>query len=227
LQVVDAPFQDQLRWTSTEGYAHEGPRSVSAARRPQFVVSVFNDIGLSSDTILEAEKTVQQVYQQTGLAIVWQNCSPKSGPEFGNCSHRIDGRHLVLHIVHAFSTLAADVCGVAFLDADGFGTYCDLSNDRIVELHRRTRAGESRILGVVAAHELGHLLLGSHPHSSTGIMRPQMLERDFGGKELGSTNFSRQPAQTILQRLAVTVSKQEAAVIASGGNEPVGRGRES
>jgi hypothetical protein len=74
--------------------------------------------------------------------------------------------------------------------------------DRILKLHRRGKASEARILGVVAAHELGHLLLGSDAHSSIGIMRPQLQEKDFSAAEPGATTFSLQQRRRISDRLA-------------------------
>ncbi len=40
----------------------------------------------------------------------------------------------------------------------------------IEETARRWQAGVSSILGAVMAHEIGHLLLDSHAHGSSGIM---------------------------------------------------------
>jgi len=83
------------------------------------------------------------------------------------------------------------------------------------ELHRRGRASEATILAIVAAHELGHLLLGSHAHSPIGIMRPQMRARDLWTPELGTTTFSREQTQKISARLvrikAESVSKSHGA----------------
>jgi hypothetical protein len=141
------------------------------------------------------------IYQQAGLSIIWKNClaQPELQPE--RCIQTVDNRHFVLHIEHRARTLETDIYGVAFLGEDGSGAYCDVFYDRIAELHHHGRASEATILGIVAAHELGHLLLGSHAHSPIGIMRPQLQAKDFWVPELGATTFSRQQTLRISDRL--------------------------
>jgi hypothetical protein len=168
--------------------------------RPQVFVSVFNNAGVDNATVLVAEKLASKIYEQAGLSITWKNCLAR--PNLETCMHTVDNHHLVLHIEHHALTLENDVYGVAFLDENGSGVYCDIFYDRISELHHRGKAGEATILGIVAAHELGHLLLGLHSHSPIGIMRPQLQAKDFWASELGATTFSRQQTQRISERLA-------------------------
>ena len=167
--------------------------------RPIVIVSVFNSAGVDATTVLRAEKMTSQIYEQAGLSIIWKNCLAQPELKGERCIETVDNRHLVLHVQHRARTLATDIYGVAFLGEDGSGSYCDVFYDRIVELHRRSRASEATILGIVA--ELGHLLLGAHSHSSIGIMRPQLQARDFWTLELGATMFSRKQTQTISDRL--------------------------
>lgn len=175
----------------------------TVGERPQVLVSVVNNAGVDDATILLAENTASRIYEQAGPSIIWKNCRPQPEPKPERCVQTVDSRHLVLRIEHHGRTLDTDVYGVAFLGKDGFGTYCDVFYDRIVELHHQGKASEATILGIVAAHELGHLLLGSHAHSAIGIMRPQLQPEDFWAPKPGTTTFSRQQAQRISDRLAL------------------------
>lgn len=168
---------------------------------PQVFVSVLNDAGVDNVTVLSAEKLASWIYGQAGLSIIWKNCLAQPELKSERCIQTVDNRHLVLHIVHRSRTLETDIYGIAFLDEFGSGAYCDVFYDRIAELHHRGRASEATILGIVAAHELGHLLLGSHAHSPVGIMRPQLQEKDFWVPELGTTTFRHQQTQRISDRL--------------------------
>jgi hypothetical protein len=182
---------------------------------PKVLVSVFNNARVGDATILLAEKMASQIYEQAGLSIVWKNCFAQPELKGERCIQTVDNRHFVLHIEHQARTLQMDIYGVAFLGEDGSGAYCDVFYDRIAELHHRGRASEATILGIIAAHELGHLLLGSHAHSPIGIMRPQLQAKDFWVPELGATTFSRQQTQRISDRLvriqAETGSKSHGA----------------
>jgi hypothetical protein len=175
----------------------------SVDERPEVFVSVFNNAGVDDATVLLAEKMASRIYQEAGLSIIWKNCLAEPELKSDRCVPMLDNRHLVLHIERQARTLqAADIYGVAFLDPDGTGVYCDVFYDRIVKLHHASKASEATILGIVATHELGHLLLGSHAHAPVGIMRPQLQAKDFWTPELGSTAFSRQQTQRISDRLA-------------------------
>jgi hypothetical protein len=165
------------------------------------LVSVFNDAGVDDATVLVAEKMVSQIYEQAGLLVVWRNCVSEPGPRRQGCIGTVDNRHLVLHIEHNTQTLGADAYGVAFLGEDGSGSYCDVFYDRIVALYQRGRASEAKILAIIAAHELGHLLLGSHAHSPIGIMRPQLQAKDFWKPEPGGITFTPRQTQRISNRL--------------------------
>lgn len=168
---------------------------------PQVFVSVLNDAGVDNVTVLSAEKLASWIYGQAGLSIIWKNCLAQPELKSERCIQTVDNRHLVLRIAHRSRTLKTDIYGIAFLDEFGSGAYCDVFYDRIAELHHRGRASEATILGIVAAHELGHLLLGSHAHSPVGIMRPQLQEKDFWVPELGTTTFSHRQTQRISDRL--------------------------
>ena len=67
-------------------------------------------------------------------------------------------RPVCLHIVPTGKTSSDLVFGLAFLDERGVGKYSDVFLDRIEEACAESGADLSRLLGAVAAHELGHLL---------------------------------------------------------------------
>jgi hypothetical protein len=167
----------------------------------QIVVSVFNRAGANPATVRAAEKMAARIYEQVGISIAWRNCRAQAEPELERCEAATDHGQLVLNIEHQPRTLVADAFGVAFLGNDGWGTFCDVFYDRILELHRDGRASEETILGMVMAHELGHLLLGSNSHSDTGIMRPKWQSENFLAPFFEVTKFSRQQVQKISDRL--------------------------
>lgn len=170
-------------------------------RHEQIAVSVFNRAGADQATVVGAEKMAAKIYEQIGVPIVWKNCRTQAEPELERCEPTTDRGQLVLNIEHQARTLVADAFGVAFLGNDGWGTFCDVFYDRVRNLHRGTRASEETILGMVVAHEIGHLLLGSNSHSDMGIMRPQWQPQDFLAPKFGVTRFSRQQVQKICDRL--------------------------
>jgi len=183
-------------------------RSLPGQVHPQIVVWVYNDAGVEGATILGAEKIAAQIYQRAGFEIAWNNCPSLPGAGHTGCLQALPPGRIFLHIEHQPRTPAEGIYGVAFLGDGGWGAYCDLFYDRIVALHRQGAASEARMLGIIAAHEIGHLLLGSNAHSPEGIMRPQWQSEDFWRPGPGGTAFSCQQQQKILSRLALLRNKE-------------------
>ena len=71
---------------------------------------------------------------------------------------------------------------------------------RIQQLAAAKQVPVSAILGVVIAHELGHLLLGPG-HSPSGVMRPFCGHPEFDLAQRGQPGFSRHQARQMQARL--------------------------
>jgi len=171
-----------------------------AADRLQITVLVYNHADVEPATLLAAQKTTAKTYEKAGVAIVWRNCPAET--EANRCVQTADPDQLVLNIAHQTQMLTSDTYGVAFSGRDGWGTVCDVFYDRILELHRSfPRADEATILGVIVAHELGHLLLGENSHSATGVMQAVFQYQDFIPMSFGGITLTRQQAQKICSRL--------------------------
>src|SRR5262249_7836786 len=140
------------------------------------------------------------IYGEAGFNVVWNNCFETEGT---GCVERTEDNHLVLHVLGSkpIDTKSAEVYGMAFLGEDGDGSYCDVFYAPISELYTQGRAPLAKILGVVIAHELGHLLLGAGGHSSAGLMRPQLPATSFSFLEPGAFAFDRTQAHKISARL--------------------------
>jgi hypothetical protein len=68
----------------------------------------------------------------------------------------------------------------------------------IQELAHNLDVDQAQLLGIAMAHEVGHLLLGSQPHSLKGIMRPSLSKSDLYDGLQGLLRFT--PEQTRLMR---------------------------
>jgi hypothetical protein len=166
----------------------------------QIIVLVYNHASVKAATLLAAETTAAKTYEKIGVVVIWKNCPPETDAD--RCIQTDDLDQLVLNIAHQPQAFTSDTFGVAFSGRDGWGTVCDVYYDRILELHRRfPGAVEATTLGIIMAHELGHLLLGSNSHSATGVMRPVWQYQAFRPSTFGVITFNRQQAQEISDRL--------------------------
>jgi hypothetical protein len=118
----------------------------------------------------------------------------------------------VVHIVRTGRVNSDSVFGVAFLGADGRGKYCDVFFGGVEKLHNSVGMSTARLLGAVTAHELGHLLLGSHAHSPIGIMMPRWEDQSLRRIGMGTLLFTSEQASVMKARLG----REDARLIRAG-----------
>ncbi|HST13212.1 MAG TPA: hypothetical protein VLL05_22735 [Terriglobales bacterium] len=149
---------------------------------PHITVIVRHPAEMPHAVLNGAEAVTMHVFDKAGVSVHWVNC-PQSDGAFLNpgCDDALAPVDLVVHVLPRAQSAANSVFGVSFVDAGG-GVYADIFLDRMQRLHEQNPSiSFSRLLGYVVAHELGHLLLGEHSHSSMGLMqtpwRPEQLEK--------------------------------------------------
>ena len=161
------------------------PQNSDADKNPQVTVSVYNDADVSPEVLTQAEGETAKIFARAGLEVIWSTCvssrdtvSPdtpiptRTGlANSASCVQFDWPSHLALRIVHRPSRPLNEVFGMAFLSANGTGCYSDVFFDRAKELLADWNVDLASLLGNVAAHELGHLLLGSNSHALDGIMK--------------------------------------------------------
>jgi hypothetical protein len=129
-----------------------------------------------------------------------------SGRPLGPREHLADKADTEVESRRGLVTIAArsmqptgDVFGVAFLDENGEGKYADVFFDNINTLHRDTGANLGRLLGAVAAHEIGHL--GFKSHSMWGIMSAHWQQDHLRSLERGALLFTPEQALHMQARI--------------------------
>lgn len=97
-------------------------------------------------------------------------------------------------------TVPRTVAGYAGgLDQDGRRTAFVLA-DRTARIAQRAGVPHARVLGVVMAHELAHLLLPNRPHARVGLTRGNWVPAEF--RDSRHWRFSRDEAASLRQSVA-------------------------
>jgi hypothetical protein len=91
--------------------------------------------------------------------------------------------------------------GVSFQAEDGSGCYADVFYEPMQQLRQSDGTDIATLLGHVAAHEIGHLLLGTNSHSAAGIMHAHWAAEELASVKMGLV-FSEQEALRMKARLA-------------------------
>jgi hypothetical protein len=133
---------------------------------PAITVLVFNYREIPVETLVEAEREAGRILDQAGVHVTWRDC-----PTGNETCRKGPGRVF-------FLAMMAGPTQNKFLDTvSGYAVLPDRLAVVYYDYLPRITGGRSNlsdtaaILGCVIAHELGHLLLGTHRHSIAGIMQ--------------------------------------------------------
>lgn len=179
---------------------------VAPSNSSEITVMVNNSVQMPVFVLRQAESEAARIFAFTGIQIRWIECAAALGTE--DPCQRVPGQNeFVVHVVPTGHTSLDSIFGAAFVGQDGDGKYCDIFFDRIQEAVRTTRTGLGRLVATVIAHELGHLLLGSHSHSSFGIMMSHWSQGELQRIAMGNLLFSKDEALRMRMRLQLEARK--------------------
>jgi hypothetical protein len=87
--------------------------------------------------------------------------------------------------------LGGHVFGVALEDPQGdFGSHAWIFCDLLKDAAAQSGVNQSLLLGAVMAHELGHLLLSTDSHSTSGLMRANWSSEELLAIRQKALHFS-------------------------------------
>jgi hypothetical protein len=178
-------------------WAAVGWSSAETGGAAEITVLLLNHARVSRDVISHSEAEATRIFSASGIHLRWVDCSQTLV-----CHHVPGANEFVLSIVADGRTSSELVYGVAFLGPGGEGKYADVFLRRIKIAARESGFSVQRLLGAVAVHELGHLLLGTHAHSYEGIMCPVWKKPVLQRMEMGSLLFTKDEAVAMKSRLA-------------------------
>jgi hypothetical protein len=166
-------------------------------------VNVFNDASVPESVLDTAKREAGRIFKTAHIEILWIDCSTTAVLPNGSCRELNTAWHLNVRIVPTGKMENEDVFGVAFLGRDGIGTYTDVFYRSLEKLSPQARINPGMLLGHVMAHEMGHLLIGSHAHSHWGLMCGKWHAQELQRLEMGTLFFTPEQVDSIRGRLAM------------------------
>jgi hypothetical protein len=161
--------------------------------------------------LIHAQADVAQVYCDVGIEIAWRETrhlstvTPLARTRFTTSR---PGLTIVILSPDMVTRMGAPstALGIAPGTVDGPGHIAYVFYSRLPILNV---GNDDEIMGLVIAHEIGHLLLPHGSHSDTGIMRGQWDIRALRRVSLHALGFTQFQAQEIRRRASVAaVSRQ-------------------
>ena len=154
---------------------------------PSLTVGVCNFSAASGRDIAEMERSATQVFQHSGIDIVWIQRAPSTGdPE--PCPEHADplGKATILvRLLNAPAEPTKQVLHQPKQTLLGRANHVTSSamvfytSARAIERELNSIVTKNQILGYAVAHEIGHLLLASDAHSLFGIMKENYGHQDY------------------------------------------------
>jgi hypothetical protein len=157
-------------------FADPAPASAAAAViLDSLVVRIYDNAGVSTGDRSRAMERAGGILDLAGVDVAWLDCPARRfGKPAAGCKVAPSRRELVIRLVDAPTSDGAtrQALGYSLIDsATGMGVMATVFVDRVSRLANDTRADRATILGRALAHEIGHLILASHAHADSGIMR--------------------------------------------------------
>jgi hypothetical protein len=166
-------------------------------------VAVCNLSQVSGTVIEHAQAEAAYVFRNIDVEIHWMDCGAEVGAQDPGIRPDYIVRVQLGGKIAKPGPVSLEAMGRAFMDETGYGfmvdTYYGAINDLIV---RFPLAGSDQLLGVVIAHELGHLLIGAG-HRPNGIMRASWGKEEMEALNRRHLKFNDWERATILHKLAM------------------------
>ena len=161
---------------------------------PSVFLFLANEAGVASDIVVDARQEVNRIYAEIGVIVIWAERvtgSPKAP--------------LVIIISPVTGQWVGPMSlGLAVRGANSSGHLAYVFYDRVHPLATKHQMSEASLLGVVIAHELGHLLLPYGSHSPRGLMEGEWDNRQFLLAQAKLLRFTAQQGELIRARLMAT-----------------------
>ena len=140
-------------------------------------IRVYDVYGLTPDQYREALAVAAEAFAQAGVQPAWIDCG-RAVPAAA-CATPMAAGELLLRIQR--HPPDEGILGEAVVHRDpALNVVATVYAAAAAERARRAGLPLGLVVGRIAAHELGHLLLGSTRHSREGLMRPSwILDRPY------------------------------------------------
>ena len=168
-------------------------------------IRILDYARIANDVIAQAQQRVTDIYRTIGVQIRWQVTICPPDPSSSGDETLTEPSDFVLIVLSPNMTrrlkVARDVVGMAIVPPQGGGRIAYVLFDRVTRIARAARSDVTEILGMVMAHEIGHLMLPDGSHSDSGLMRADWKLKELHRPLLPAFEFTIPEGETIRRHL--------------------------
>jgi hypothetical protein len=179
--------------------------ALAAERVESFVrVQIYDYAHVPADHLKRAQTIVSNTYRRIGVRTEWLSSIRPLEIEAGRATWPSGVEsHLTIFVITAKMAARVqapkNVVGYAAVTRGEMGRVAFVIDDRIQDVAVRSSTERACLLGVVIAHEIGHLLMPFGSHAPSGLMRGHWQLADFRDVDTQPAPFSPSEAAAIRQ----------------------------
>jgi hypothetical protein len=155
-------------------------------------------VGMPADSLERVKDEAASLFERSKIDLVWIDAE--------TCQARCLYVRIIAKPIGTKGLGNPFVVGVAPGTPEVRGKFAWVFYDRIRAYSAELGLEASQMLGLVIAHELGHLLLPHEAHSFAGVMRPAWDRAQVNGAMRGQLAFTPDQADLIRERLSASAS---------------------
>jgi len=182
---------------------------------PKITVFVYNYAAVRPEVLILTEAEASRICRQADIEIDWLGCplAPKEAAPFPACQVPPGPTRLALRILSQAMAerlrQPEDSFGFAMIPEDGsFATMANVFWYDAEQLANRRGMRHGVLLGHLAAHELGHLLLGMGSHASRGIMHVPWRPKELDAVTQGLMLFRPEEAEEMRANIRARAARE-------------------
>jgi hypothetical protein len=186
------------------GVAASGELGKSAPISPRITVRLYNYTVASRADVADMQTVATRIFEVSGIRTRWIQCMPilANDAVLSECRSGLDYTTIRILLMSEAGSVGHDVLGSTI----GGTRAVKVAYGAGRAMHRDfPYVSCGQILGHVAAHEIGHVFLGTNAHSVGGIMRPNFRHSDFAEMARGHLLFLPQQSR-LLQSKVLSLS---------------------
>lgn len=198
-----------------------GPGSRAAHVR----VRIYDFENVPPPVLNRAEDEAGAIFGKAGIGVAWFKCWPRSSERAPVCALPFGPTDLMLRILNRRMTAEFGLIPLSLGFAlpspgGGSGVTAYVSYDHVSKAASSADSSTSHVLAVVAAHELGHLLMSSEAHSTAGIMRALWPKKDLLPRRSQELLFTSAGSESMRANLLGRLTGRNRVLIGAELQEP-------
>jgi len=138
-------------------------------------------VAIAPASLPDALSVATNILGRAGVRVAWLPCGQATDRPTP-CDSPLNPNEFALRLVTLHDKSMGNVLALGFAMIDTqqkTGALATVYLDRVQWLAREAGIGESIVLGRAIAHEIGHLLIGTNQHTTTGLMRAVWTRKDL------------------------------------------------